>query len=166
MLTYCLELRAALRMYPWGRRYLRRCAVCRLFFLADCRNVWRDNVCCPYGCRSIWCRQLSDKRVKAYYRTRAGKRKKPALNRRRNRQGASAKPQPEPEPIPPPPPDEEVSAEIITHVQFVVGVFEERRVGRDEIIALFRTIWRQRKIEDCPSADYGAPQTRRKSRGG
>lgn len=167
VLAYCLGLRAALRMHPRARRYLRRCALCRLFFLADYRNAGREHVCCPYGCRPMWQRQCSDERVAKYYDKPEGREKKRALNRRRNRQGASAKPKPtpKPEPMPPPPPDEDVSSEIITHLQFVVGLFEERRVGRDEIVTLLRRIWRQHKIGPGPSRGYGALQKRRTSRG-
>jgi hypothetical protein len=139
--------------------------LCGLFFLVDWRSVWRKRVCCPYGCRPIWRRLRSNERVAKYYESETGRKKKRAINHRRNRQGASAKPTPKPEPIAPPPPDEDVSAEIITHLQFVVGLFEGRRVGREEIITLFRTIWRQRKIGGGPSLGYGAPQTRRASRG-
>ena len=166
VLAYCLELRAALRTYPRAWRYLRRCAVCRLFFLVDPRSAWREFVCCPYGCRPIWRRQRSNERVADYYEKASGREKKRAINRRRNRQGASAKRKQKPEPAPPRPADEEVSPEIITHLQSVLSLFEDRRVGRDEIIALLMKIRRQRQIGRRPSSGYGALQTRRKSRGG
>jgi hypothetical protein len=165
VLAYCLELRAALRTYPRARRYLRRCAVCGLFFLVDPRSAWREFVCCPYGCRPIWRRRLSNKRVATYYEGEAGRKKKRAINRRRNRQGASAKPKQRPEPAPPRPADEEVSPEIITHLQSVLSLFEDRRVGRHEIIALLMKIRRQHQIGRRRSSGYGAPQTRRTSRG-
>jgi hypothetical protein len=141
--------------------------VCGLFFLVDPRSAWREFVCCPYGCRAIWRRLRSNERVAAYYDKKEGRKKKFEINRRRNRQGASAKPKPEPKPEPTPPSaaDEGVSAEIITHLQFVVGLFELRRVGRDEIVELFGMIWRQRQSGYRPSAGYGAPGTRRASRG-
>jgi hypothetical protein len=136
--------------------------VCRLFFLADYRNVWRKHVCCPYGCRVIWRRERSNTRVAAYYDTETGRKKKRALNRRRSLRGGRA----EPETPPPPPADEEVAPEVVTHLQFVVGLFEGRRVGRDEIIALLAKILRQHKMGRRRWRGYGAPQTRRKSRGG
>jgi hypothetical protein len=161
-LAYCLELRAGLRAHPRARRYLRRCAVCRLFILVDPRNAWRKHVCCPYGCRPIRRRQRSNERVAAYYRTPAGKQKKRALNRARSLRTTSP---PEPQ-ASPPLDDDEFSREVVTHVQVVVSLFEGRRVGRDEVIALLAKILRQRHMGGRRRGGYGAPQVKRKSRGG
>jgi hypothetical protein len=163
VLAYCRELRSGLRTYPRTRRYLRRCAVCRLLFLVDPRNAWRKCVCCPYGCRPIRRRRRSNERVAAYYCTPAGRQKKRALNRARSLRAA---PCPGVETPPPLRADDEFTPEVITHVQVVVSLFEGRRVGRDEIIALLAKILRQRQMARRRRGGYGAPQMRRKSRGG
>jgi hypothetical protein len=163
VLAYCLALRSGLRSYPLLSRLRRRCAVCGLFFLVDPRNAWCEFVCCPYGCRAVRRRQQSNERVKAYYRTDAGKQKKRALNRARSLRATSP---PEPEVPPPPPADDEFTPEVVTHVQLVVSLFEERRVGREEILALLTKILRQHKIGRRHSSGYGAPQLEMKSRGG
>ena len=137
--------------------------MCGLFFLVDPRNAWRECVCCPYGCRAVRRRQRSNERVKAYYRTPSGKQKKRALNRARSLRATSSR---EPEVPPPPPADDEFTPEVITHVQLVVGLFEGRRVGRDEIILLLERILRQRHMGGRRRGGYGAPQMKRKSRGG
>ena len=152
VLAYCLELRAALRAIPRACRYLRRCAVCRLFFMVDPRNAWRDCVCCPYGCRTVRDRQRSNERVRAYYRTDAGKRKKRALNRARSLRAAPARRSETPSP----PAEDELAPEVVTHVQVVISLFEGRRVARDEIISLLERILRQRHIGGRPSRGYGA----------
>lgn len=137
--------------------------MCRLFFLVDPRNAWRECVCCPYGCRTVRRRQQSNERVTAYYRTDAGKQKKRALNRARSLKATSAS---EPEAPPPPPIDAELTPEVVTHVHVVVSLFEGHRVGRDEIILLLERILRQRHMGTRRRDGYGAPQLERKSRGG
>jgi hypothetical protein len=163
VLAYCLALRSGLRAYPLLGRFLRRCAVCRLFFLVDPRNAWRDCVCCPYGCRAIRRQQRSNDRVRAYYRTDAGRQKKRALNRARSLRAARSC---QGEAPPPPPADDEFTPEVITHVRVVVSLFEGRRVGRDEIILLLERILRQRHMGGGRRGGYGAPQMKRTSRGG
>jgi len=162
VLAYCLELRAALRAVPRARRYLRRCAVCQLFFLVDPRNAWRECVCCPYGCRAVRRAQRSNERVRAYYRTDVGKRKKRALNRARSLRTGPARGSE----APPPPADDEFTPEVVTHVQVVVSLFEGRRVTRDEITTLLERILRQHHMGGDPRRSYGALRIGTKSRGG
>ena len=134
-----------------------------LFFLIDPRNAWQDCVCCPYGCRAIRRRQVSNKRVKAYYRTDAGRQKKRALNRLRSLRAAAPA---EPEAESPSADEQNVSSEIITHVQVVMSLFEGRPVRRDEVVELFAQILRQRSMGGRHRGGYGAPQMTRNSRGG
>jgi hypothetical protein len=158
---YCLTLREGLRAYPWARPLLRRCAVCRLFFLIDPRAAWHECVCCPYGCRLIRQRERSDKRVKAYYQTREGRLKKAAHNRTRSLKEAAPAAQA------PAPPTEDAgpSPAIITHLQIVTSLFEGRPVGREEIVALLARNVRQHMIGRLPLKAYVRSRSKMTSRG-
>jgi hypothetical protein len=55
---------------------------------------------------------------------------------------------------------------MIVHIQLVTSIIERRRVSRSETIELIAWVLSQRRMGRDLSAGYGAPQTRRKSRGG
>jgi hypothetical protein len=161
---YYLTLRDGLRAHPWARAYLRRCAICRLFFLVNSRAAWHKCVCCPYGCRPIRQRELSDKRVTAYYEKPEGRRKKAALNRARSLKETAAAAPAAPAAAPPAA-DAGPSPAVITHLQVVTSFFEGRPVGREEILSLMARILRQRMIGRPPPKQYVRSRSKWTSRG-
>jgi hypothetical protein len=68
------------------------CAHCGIRFLTHPRNVERQDLYCPFGCRKHHRRECGNQRSANYYRTAAGKRKKKLLNAARS--GWSASPRP------------------------------------------------------------------------
>ena len=71
------------------KRCIKHCLDCGIRFLAVPQNASRKDLRCPFGCAKRHRARQSNKRVKAYRRTEAGKKKKDALNARRYRTSPS-----------------------------------------------------------------------------
>ncbi|MFW6170485.1 MAG: hypothetical protein ACODAD_08345 [Planctomycetota bacterium] len=70
-------------------RCIKHCLDCGIRFLAAPQNAGREDLRCPFGCAKRHRARQSNERVKAYRRTKGGKRKKDALNARRYRRRPS-----------------------------------------------------------------------------
>jgi len=165
---------------------LRDCAVhcvhCGIRFLTDPRNVRRDDLRCPFGCRAHHRRQRSNQRSAAYYSTPEGKRQKKLLNGRRRRgsremSGKDAQPRLE-EAIAPPgccdsslPGESPSKAELpleglvldessvahsplLWYVQLLVRLIEGVPFSRPQIVDLLCRAMRQRSMDGRRKLDY------------
>ena len=83
--VYYVVLRAVLRNKPGLRRYIARCRHCWIFFIADPRNVGREDLGCPFGCADLHRRRSSNERSAACNRSPLGKVKR-GLRREERRQ--------------------------------------------------------------------------------
>jgi len=136
---------------------------CGIRFFTDPRNAGRKDLRCPFGCRAEHRRKETNKRSDTYLGTEYGRRQKAKRNRERHTQSArhiAANTPPEPET------PEDLGPDMIAHIQLVTSIIERRRVSRSETIELIAWVLSQRRMGRGPSASYGAPQTRRTSRGG
>jgi hypothetical protein len=156
VLRYYFFLRDALRSRGHLRRCLVRCRHCRIFFLTDPRNAGRRDLGCPFGCADALRRQAGNARSKAYYHTPGGHRSKAALNRERNRRKDEVALLPVREE------DERtvatdgpvLDAGIVDHVRVVVSLIEGFPVSREEVVAMLREVWRQRRMVRERRIDY------------
>ena len=71
------------------KRCIKHCLDCGIRFLTAPQNAGREDLRCPFGCAKRHRARQSNERVKAYRRTKGGKRKKDALNARRYRRRPS-----------------------------------------------------------------------------
>lgn len=160
VLRYYFVLGIALRSRPHLRRCLVRCRHCRIFFLTDPRNARRKDLGCPFGCGDILRRESRNARSRAYYRTQKGRENKQAWNGERNRRrDAQAPATPlataEEEGRRPSEPDEPVfDAGIVSHVRAVVSLVEGFPVSREDVLAMLRRSWRQRRMARRKRIDY------------
>ena len=146
--SYYVELRSVLRDKPWLRKCLARCWHCRIFLLTDRRNVGREDLGCPFGCRREHRRRESTRRSVAYYREPEGKVKKQALNARRRSRGRKASPKP----VTPAPP---WLRAILAYLRVLVGLIEGRPVQRWEVIAMLERTRRQHRMVRTRRLDQG-----------
>jgi hypothetical protein len=123
---------------------MKRCRHCGIFFLTHPRNIHRNDIYCPFGCREARRKRKSIERSTAYYRTPEGKIKKQAQNARR---GSRKKPSP-------PEPDQTV----IVHLKMVTSLIEGRPVAWSEVFAMVRLILRQHSIGWLGNLVYNAPK--------
>ena len=137
-----------LRDKPWLRKCLARCWHCRIFLLTDRRNVGREDLGCPFGCRREHRRRESTRRSVAYYREPEGKVKKQALNARRRSRGRKASPKP----VTPAPP---WLRAILAYLCVLVGLIEGRPVQRWEVIAMLERTRRQHRMVRTRRLDQG-----------
>ena len=116
---YQAALDGVLAADPWLEKCVRSCSHCGIRFLTHPRNVWRDVLRCPFGCRQEHRRQRASARSTAYYQTDSGKGKKKKLNcRRSERATVSSGNQPaSPNDAPrvPSPPENHAAPEHATH---------------------------------------------------
>jgi len=134
------------------RRYLKRCRHCRIFFLTEPSNLNRHDLGCPFGCSESHRRRGTSRRSAAYYRTKEGRGKKRALNRKRylvitDEDRAPVTEEGEVQ-------EEGVVAPILEHVRMVTSLIEGRFVGLDEIREMLKKISRQRSLTHRRRVDY------------
>jgi len=154
VLEYYLLLRSVVRAKPHLRRCLKRCWHCGIRFLTDPRNAGRRDdrqggrkrLGCPFGCREAHERQESIRRSVAYYQSKEGKKKKQALNQRRQRSGTGTPPEQKVE-APPRTVSCPWPAAIVEHVRVVVSLIEGRRVSWEEILEMLAKVLRQRSCD-------------------
>ena len=85
---YQAALEGVLAGDPWLVKCVRSCHHCGIRFLTHPRNVRRDLLRCPFGCRQHHRQQCASARSTAYYQTAGGKSKKKKLNCRRSERPA------------------------------------------------------------------------------
>ena len=83
--VYYVVLRAVLRNKPRLRRYIARCRHCWIFFVADPRNVRREDLGCPFGCADLHRRRRSKERSVRYNGSPVGKAKRHRRNEEQRR---------------------------------------------------------------------------------
>lgn len=99
---------------------------------------------CPFGCREAHGREDSTRRSTAYYRTEEGRQKRKIQNGRRKRRAPERA---KPEAI-------ELSAPLVEHVRMVVGLIEQRRVIREEVVRMLARVLRQHSLIFGRRRDY------------
>lgn len=78
---YYILLQKILRKTSKKERVLKSCCRCGILFLTTPSNRKRDDIRCPFGCRSFYDYLNSQYRSYKYYRTEKGKEKKKILNK-------------------------------------------------------------------------------------
>ena len=140
---YLWKVRSVVREHSHLQPCLKRCRHCTILFLTHPRNIGRNDIACPFGCREVRRKRKSTERSTAYYQTDEGKIKKRQQNRRRGNRR------------PPPPPEPDQS--IIVHLQLVTSLIEGRAVSLSEIFAMLKRILRQHSIGWPKKPVYTSP---------
>ena len=83
--AYYLVIRSILKKKPELKNCLKKCPHCGILFFTHPRNAGRNNIACPFGCRTERRREQSNKRSAEYNRSKEGKQKKKELNKRRQK---------------------------------------------------------------------------------
>lgn len=156
VLEYYLVLRSVLRSRPHLRKCLTRCRHCRIFFLTHPRNAGRHDLGCPFGCRLAHRKQESTRRSVENNRSKQGKIKKNALNNRRRLLARASEPikiqtaaVARPEVTSP-----GWDVTMVEHVRMVISLIENRRVSREEILAMLAKQMRQHTMGRRPKVDH------------
>lgn len=169
---------------PELRGCVAHCVHCGIRFLTHPRNAGRDDLRCPFGCRTHHRRRSSSRRSTAYYRTAGGRRKKKRLNGRRGGRvrltdglvAAARRPQPDlnPQVNSPPAPtsakspvkvelrwegvviDEATvrSSPMLPHVRMIVSLIEGVAFRGEEVVRLLLQAMRQHSIGSSRRTDY------------
>jgi hypothetical protein len=163
VLQYYALLRSVLRTRAKLRQCLRRCWHCRIFFIAAACNAGRKGGC-PFGCAAAHRRREWRRTSREYYQSKEGKRKKSGHNQRRKTRIAASPVVPEPL-APPAALDSsaKVAPLLVEYVRRVVSAIEERRVSREEILAMLakekrqHSIVRQRRMDQIIRALHERP---------
>lgn len=140
---YYWAIRFVIKQQPELKRCLTRCRHCQILFFTHPRNAGRNDLRCRFGCRQAHRRQKSVERSVAYYRSKEGKKKKIALNQRRNRT----------KDIPASTSDGaagiqiEADEAILSHLQVVVSLIEGYQVLLEIIKTLVAKLLRQHRID-------------------
>jgi len=160
--AYYQLLRSVIRVRPALRGCLRRCRICRIFFLSHPRNRGRKDLLCPFGCREAHGRRRSTERSVAYYRTPEGIFKKRLHNGKRTHAAAAAAVEEPPSSAPPPAADRPQRAfnpGMVAYLAMAVSLIEGRKVGVGEIVEmLVRVVLRQQGMERLRRVDYVVAQ--------
>ena len=131
-----------LKEHPCLRPYLKKCSHCCILFFTDPRNIGRNDLGCPFGCRQSYRKISAARRVKAYYQTKYGKGKKSRLNNASYQRGyASLKKTMISECV-----DGQPDKSLLLHIQVVIRIVEARRVALEEIISMLKD-FRQHSID-------------------
>jgi len=140
---YYWAIRIVIKQQPELKYCLTRCRHCQILFFTHPRNAGRNDLGCPFGCREARRRQKSTERSVAYYRSKDGKKKKIALNQRRNQV----------KDIPASTTDRAVGIKIesdrtiLSYIQVVVSLIEGHHVVLKNIKSLVAKILRQHRID-------------------
>ena len=140
---YFWVIRFVIKQQPELERCLTRCRHCQILFFTHPRNAGRSDLRCPFGCRQAHRRQKSVERSVAYYRSKEGKKKKIALNQRRNRI----------EDIPASTSDRtlgikiEADQAVFSHIQVVISLIEGYQVVLETIKTVVAKLLRQHRID-------------------
>jgi hypothetical protein len=112
-------------------------------FLTHPRNIGRNDIACPFGCREARRKRKSSQRSTAYYQTDEGKIKKRQQNGRRGSRGTSPS---------------EPNQPLIAHLQIVTSLIEGRAVAVSEILVMLRRLLRQPSIGWLNKSVYTPPE--------
>ena len=135
-------LRSIVRTQPELRRCLTRCRHCRIFFLTHPRNVRRQDLGCPFGCRKAHRKGQSSQRSTAYYQDKDGKEKKRQQNAKRRKvtvpvpMVTATLPEENP-PWPKP---------IVEYIRMVTSLIEGRQVSLMEVLEMLTRVMRQHRM--------------------
>jgi hypothetical protein len=140
---YYWAIRLVIKQQPELKRCLTRCRHCQILFFTHPRNAGRNDLRCPFGCRQAHRRQKSTERSVSYYRSKEGKKKKIALNQRRNRI----------KDIPASTSDRafdikiEADQAVFSHIQVVISLIEGYQVSLEIIKSVVAKLLRQQRID-------------------
>jgi hypothetical protein len=129
-----------LREHPCLRPHLKRCVHCGIRFISDPRNIARSDLGCPFGCRQSHRKVISARRVKAYYQSKEGRRKKSLLNNASYQRRCSAPHKNSEAAVIPP------DKSLIIYIQLLVSIIDGRRVSLAAISSLLQD-FRQHSID-------------------
>ena len=173
---YQIALDSVLRSHSELERCVAHCVHCGIRFLTHPRNVGREDLRCPFGCRRQHRRWRSNQRSVAYYRTASGKAKKKRLNACR-RGNASPEQQRTDSIEQATTPNEQLPGELsvkvelrwdgvvldessllnsrmLPYVRMVVRLIERIEHGGQELVGLLRQAMRQHSIAYRRRSDY------------
>ena len=140
---YYWAIRLVIKQQPELERCLTRCRHCQILFFTHPRNAGRNDLRCPFGCRQAHRRQKSTERSVAYYRSKEGKKKKIALNQRRNRiKDIAASTSDRAAGI-----NIEADQAILLHIQVVISLIEGYQVVLETIKTVVAKLLRQHRID-------------------
>jgi len=141
---YYWAIRFVIKQKSELKNYLTSCRHCQILFFTHPRNIRRNDLLCPFGCREARRKQKSTERSVAYYRDKEGKDKKKELNKRRNQV----------KDIPASTTDRSVGNKVeadrrilLSHIQVVISLIEGHWVELKNIKALVAKILRQHSID-------------------
>jgi hypothetical protein len=146
VLEYYALLRSVLGTKPHLRRCLKRCRHCRIFFLTDPRNagrkdmreVGRNDLGCPFGCREAHRKEQSTRRSVQFYQEHPDRKQRQNSQRRKAGRQEKEEPAPSRKAVPGPLPEL-----LVEHVRVVVSLIEGRRVSREQILEMLAKVLRQ-----------------------
>jgi hypothetical protein len=151
---YYWQLHSILREYPCLSPYLKRCVHCDILFFTDPRNIDRNDLGCPFGCRQSYRKLSAARRVKAYYKSKEGKRKKSRLNNASYQtRCASSKKISHSESV-----EGQPDKSLIIYIQLLVSIIEGRRVSLAAINSLLKD-FRQHSIDIGERIGYRCSDT-------
>jgi hypothetical protein len=120
-------------------------------FFTHPRNVGRQDIRCPFGCRQAHKKKSSNKRSKEYYQSAEGGEKKKELNERR---GKSENNKPEKTDADD---KEHIDQDLLIHLQLVAWHIEGKCVALDMIRIMVKTLVRQHRIDRLKKRVYHCP---------
>jgi len=139
---YYWNLRSVLKEHPRLRPYVKKCIHCDILFFTDPRNINRNDLGCPFGCRQSYRKISAARRVKAYYQTKDGKRKKSRLNNASYQSRcASLKKIMHGQCV-----DGQSDKSLLIYLRVLISMIEARRVALEEIISMLKD-FRQHSID-------------------
>jgi hypothetical protein len=143
-----------LKKHPCLRPYLKKCVHCGILFLTDPRNIGRNDLGCPFGCRQSYRKNSAARRVKEYYQTKKGKRRKSWLNNASyQKRCGSSKETRHNKSVDDLPPGGLPHKSLLIYLRMLLSIIEERRVALEEIISLLKE-FRQRSIDKGEKFGY------------
>lgn len=136
-----------LKEHPCLRPYLKKCSHCCILFFTHPRNIDRDDLGCPFGCRQSYRKISAASRVKEYYQTKEGKRKKSRLNNAsyQMRCGSSNETK-QNKSVDDLPSGGLPHKSLLIYLRMLLGIIEERRVALEEVISMLKD-FRQHSID-------------------
>lgn len=138
-----MTLRAIIKEQSHLKPLLTSCKHCGILFINNPRNIGRNDIGCPFGCRDEHRKRCSSKRSSEYYQTKEGKIKRKQLNdcrKNKNSQNQNQdlnKPKDTKNPL---------VHTYLLHIQLIISLIEKRHI-EIEIISKIIAELKQHSID-------------------
>jgi hypothetical protein len=136
--SYLRAMRDLLRVSPNHQHEIVVCRKCRIRFLTAPCNSERQDMHCPFGCRTHHQKSASNRRSTDYYQTDEGKAKKRQINADRS----STRQQPATSLIP-----LDLPIIVVEHLRQIFSRLDRRSWSREEVDTFLRGVLRQRSLD-------------------